>query len=83
MGIEARYRHPRTTKPELGHKIYPYLLRGTGDTSCPVLAAVDHDGAAFFVETLEDPVSVSGCLVPLSPAVVSFGSSTFRGTGRR
>jgi transposase InsO family protein len=28
MGIEAVYRRPRTTKPEPGHKIYPYLLRG-------------------------------------------------------
>ena len=28
MGIEALYRRPRTTKPESGHKIYPYLLRG-------------------------------------------------------
>jgi putative transposase len=28
MGIEALYRRPRTTKPEAGHKIYPYLLRG-------------------------------------------------------
>jgi putative transposase len=28
MGIEALYRHPRTTKPEPGHKVYPYLLRG-------------------------------------------------------
>jgi putative transposase len=28
MGIEALYRGPRTTKPEPGHKIYPYLLRG-------------------------------------------------------
>ena len=28
MGIEALYRKPRTTKPEPGHKIYPYLLRG-------------------------------------------------------
>jgi hypothetical protein len=28
MGIEAHYRRPRTTKPEPGHKIYPYLLRG-------------------------------------------------------
>jgi putative transposase len=27
MGIEALYRRPRTTKPEPGHKIYPYLLR--------------------------------------------------------
>jgi putative transposase len=28
MGIEALYRRPRTTKPESGHKVYPYLLRG-------------------------------------------------------
>ena len=28
MGIEALYRRQRTTKPEPGHKIYPYLLRG-------------------------------------------------------
>src|SRR5438874_10833743 len=28
MGIEALYRRPRTTKAELGHKIYPYLLGG-------------------------------------------------------
>jgi hypothetical protein len=27
MGIQALYRRPRTTKPEPGHKIYPYLLR--------------------------------------------------------
>src|ERR1035437_9142065 len=28
MGIEGLYPRPRTTKPEPGHKIYPYLLRG-------------------------------------------------------
>ena len=28
MRIEALYRRPRTTKPEPGHKIYRYLLRG-------------------------------------------------------
>ena len=28
MGIEALYRRPRTTKPEPGHKIHPYLLGG-------------------------------------------------------
>ena len=32
MGIEALYRRPRTTKPEPGHKIYPYLLRGAAIT---------------------------------------------------
>ena len=28
MGLAAIYRRPRTSKPEPGHKIYPYLLRG-------------------------------------------------------
>ena len=28
MGIEALYWRPRTTNPEPGHKVYPYLLRG-------------------------------------------------------
>jgi putative transposase len=28
IGIETLYRRPRTTKPEPGHKIYPYLRRG-------------------------------------------------------
>ncbi len=28
MGIEALYRRPNTSKPDPGHKIYPYLLRG-------------------------------------------------------
>ena len=32
MGLEALYRRPRTTKPEPGHKIYPYLLRGLAIT---------------------------------------------------
>ena len=35
MGIEALYRRPRTTKPEPGHKIYPYLLRGIEIASTP------------------------------------------------
>jgi putative transposase len=29
MGIAAIYRRPHTSKPAPGHKIYPYLLRGT------------------------------------------------------
>lgn len=28
MGIAALYRKPNTSKPALGHKVYPYLLRG-------------------------------------------------------
>ena len=41
MGIEALYRHPRTTKPELGHKIYPYLLRGMAITRPNQVWAMD------------------------------------------
>ena len=29
MGIEALYRRPNTSKPAPGHKVYPYLARGT------------------------------------------------------
>jgi len=32
MGIEALYRRPRMTKPEPGHKVHPYLLRGAAIT---------------------------------------------------
>ena len=32
MGMEALYRRPCTTRPEPGHKIYPYLLRGMAIT---------------------------------------------------
>lgn len=32
MGISAIYRRPNTSKPEPGHKIYPYLLRNVAVT---------------------------------------------------
>jgi putative transposase len=41
MGIEALYRRPRTTKPEPGHKIYPYLLRGMEVTQPNQVWAMD------------------------------------------
>jgi putative transposase len=41
MGIEAIYCRPRTTKPELGHKIYPYLLRGVAVTRANQAWAMD------------------------------------------
>jgi putative transposase len=41
MGIEAIYRRPRTTKPEPGHKIYPYLLRGLAITRPNQVWAMD------------------------------------------
>jgi putative transposase len=41
MGIEALYRRPRTTKPEPGHKIHPYLLRGLSITRPNQVWAMD------------------------------------------
>jgi len=41
MGIEALYRRPRTTKPEPGHKIYPYLLRNMSITEPNQVWAMD------------------------------------------
>jgi putative transposase len=41
MGIEALYRRPRTTKPQPGHKIYPYLLRGVEITRANQVWAMD------------------------------------------
>jgi putative transposase len=41
MGIEALYRRPRTTKPEPGHKVYPYLLRGVEVTRPNQVWAMD------------------------------------------
>jgi len=41
MGIEALYRRPRTSKPEPGHTIYPYLLRGLDITRPNQVWAMD------------------------------------------
>ena len=41
MGIEALYRKPRTTKPDPGHTIYPYLLRGLAVTKPNQVWAMD------------------------------------------
>ena len=41
MGIEALYRRPHTSKPEPGHKIYPYLLRGMAVTRPNQVWAMD------------------------------------------
>ena len=41
MGIEALYRRPRTTRPEPGHKIYPYLLRAMAVTRPNQVWAMD------------------------------------------
>ena len=35
MGIEALYRRPRSSKPEPGHKVYPYAARDGGHAAEP------------------------------------------------
>jgi putative transposase len=41
MGIEAIYRKPNTSKPALGHKVYPYLLRDLAVTRPNQVWAMD------------------------------------------
>jgi putative transposase len=41
MSIEAIYRRPNTSKPALGHRIYPYLLRGLAITRPNQVWAMD------------------------------------------
>jgi putative transposase len=41
MGIEALYRKPNTSKPEPGHKVYPYLLRKLSVTRPNQVWAID------------------------------------------
>lgn len=41
MGIEALYRHPRTTRPHPGHQVFPYLLRDLAITMPNQVWAMD------------------------------------------
>lgn len=41
MGIEALYRKPRLSKPNLEHRVYPYLLRGMEITRAGQVYAAD------------------------------------------
>ena len=41
MGIEVIYRSPNTSKPEPGHKIFPYLLRKVPVTVPNQVSAMD------------------------------------------
>jgi len=41
MGLKAIYRQPRTNKPVLGHKVYPYLLSGMKITRANQVWAAD------------------------------------------
>ena len=65
MGVEAIYRRPNTSKPEPGHKIYPYLLRKLAVTRPNQVWATDITyipmarGFVYLVAIV--PGSVSGC----------------------
>ena len=41
MGIEALYRKPRLSKPQQGHTVYPYLLKGVTITQANTAWATD------------------------------------------
>jgi len=41
MGIDALYRHPRTTQPHPGHRVFPYLLRDMAITAPNQVWAMD------------------------------------------
>jgi len=41
MGIEALYRRPNTSRPQLGHPVFPYLLRGLAISKANQVWAMD------------------------------------------
>ena len=82
--LEAIYRRPNTSKPNPGHKVYPYLLRGleiNGSTRCgpptsptypwsgfPLLGS-HHDGTAATVAwRLSNTLEVDFCVAALEEA---------------
>jgi putative transposase len=73
MGIEALYRRPRTTKPEPGHKIYPYLLRGMEITRPNQVWAMDISYSAprpeESGERMLECIEKGGNVLSLLPAV--------------
>ena len=48
MGIEALYRKARTTKPERGHTVYPYLLRSI---------CIDHPNQVWAMDITDIPMA--------------------------
>src|SRR5262249_4090519 len=77
MGIEALYRRPRTTKPESGHKIYPYLLRGVEITRPNQVWAMD----ITYIPMARGFVYLAVVLDWLSRRVLSWRVSVSMGAG--
>lgn len=57
MGIEALYRRPNTSKPEPGHKVFPYLLRKLPVTRPNQVWAMD---VGFCIEAVEEAMARFG-----------------------
>ena len=84
MGIEALYRRPRMTKPEPGHKIYPYLLRGTEITRPNQVWAMDVTyfpmarGSALFLNKDNLMLLVSGAQLAFEKIAMSSSATMER-----
>lgn len=76
MGIETLYRRPRT-KPEPGHKIYPYLLRGMEITQPHEVSAMDiiyiPMARGFVSWRLSITMEAAFCVETLEDALVRYG----------
>jgi len=73
MGIAAMYQKPRTTVPNLKHKVYPYLLRNRAITRPNEVWCADityipmAKGFAYLVAVMDWPLAKSclgGCRTP-------------------
>jgi len=71
-GMEALYRGPRTTKPQPGHKIHPYLLGGIEITRPNKVWAPHPDGARLRLSGCRAWLS---CLTRSSRRVLSWRAS--------
>ena len=84
MGIEALYRRPRTTKPEPGHKIYPYLLRRcTCGPTTPSAWPALRSAATWTSTTAADRIRALTAPHPIKPTSPSGPSAWQPNLGRR
>ena len=70
IGLEAIYRRPNTSKPNPGHKVYPYLLswRSTGSTWATDITYIPMArGFLYLVAIMDWPAATcwpGGCPTP-------------------
>lgn len=59
MGLEAIYARPRLSQPGIGHKVYPYLLKGLGIKGpdhvwcCDITYIRMHNGFAYLLAVMD------------------------------